>query len=88
MEAGVMVIDRISNIAVSNGILRIECVAVNATGQEKPAGMVLIPVNVAGAVVQSLVGGLQELDKKLREAAAASDTSTVPTGTIPTRKLS
>ena len=34
--------------------------------------MVLIPANVAGAVFQLLVNGMQELDKKLREATAAS----------------
>ena len=85
METSVIVIDRISNMAVSNGILRIECVAVNAAGQEKPSGMVLIPANVAGAVVQSLVNGMQELDKKRREAMAASNVGlpeTFPTGNI------
>ena len=85
METSVIVIDRISNLAVSNGILRIECVAVNAAGQEKPSGMVLIPANMAGAVVQSLVNGMQELDKKRREAMAASGgglPETFPTGKI------
>jgi hypothetical protein len=75
METNVIVVDRISNIAVSNGILRIECVSVSAAGQEKPSGTVLIPVNVAAPVVQSLVNGMQELDKKLREGA-------VPTGKL------
>jgi hypothetical protein len=87
MGTSVIVIDRMSNIAVSNGILRIECVAVSATGQEKPSGTVLIPANVAGAVIQSLVNGVQELDKKLRETAMAS-TGAISTGTTPTGKLS
>jgi hypothetical protein len=85
METSVIVTDRISNMAVSNGILRIECVAVNAAGQEKPSGTVLIPANVAGAVVQSLINGMQELDKKRREAMAASNVGlpeTFPTGNI------
>jgi len=38
METNVIVVDRISNIAVSNGILRIECVSISAAGQEKPSG--------------------------------------------------
>jgi hypothetical protein len=80
METSMIVVDRIANIAVMNGILRIECVAVTAAGQERPSGTVLIPANVAGAVVQSLVKGMQELDKKLRETAAASNPGTVPTG--------
>ena len=77
-----LIVERISNIAVSNGIVRIECVAVNASGQEKPSGTMLIPANLAGPVVHSLVKGMQELDKKLREAAATSGSipATVPTG--------
>jgi len=43
---------------------------VGAAGQEKPSGMLLIPTNVAAPVVQSLVNGMQELEKKLREAAS------------------
>jgi hypothetical protein len=85
METSVIVIDRISNLAVSNGILRVECVSVNAAGQEKPSGMVLIPANVAAAVVQSLINGMQQLDKKRREAMAASNVGlpeTFPTGNI------
>ena len=85
MEGSVIVIDRISNLAVSNGVLRIECVAVNAAGQEKPSGMVLIPANVAGAVVQSLINGMQQLDKKRRETMASSNVGLpeiFPTGNI------
>jgi len=81
METNVIIVDRISNIAVSNGILRI--VSMSASGQEKPSGTVLIPANVAGAVVQSLVNGMQELEKKLRGAMAASGgelPETFPTG--------
>ena len=79
-----MVVERIANIAVSNGIVRIECAAVNAAGQEKPSGTMLIPANLAGPVVHSLVKGMQELDKKLREAAATSSgfPATVPTGQL------
>jgi hypothetical protein len=79
-----MVVERIANIAVSNGIVRIECAAVNAAGQEKSSGTMLIPANLAGPVVHSLVKGMQELDKKLREAAATSSVfpATVPTGQL------
>jgi hypothetical protein len=78
-----MVVERIANIAVSNGIVRIECVAVNAAGQEKPSGTMLIPANLAGPVIHSLVKGMQQLDKKVREAAAADSVpATVPTGSF------
>ena len=72
-----VMIDGIKDIVFHNGIVRIECVAVNAAGQEKPSGTMLIPANLAGPVVHSLVKGMQELDKKLREAAAPA---TIPTG--------
>ena len=91
MEGNVIVIDRISGMAVINGMLRIECVALDTTGKEVPSGSVLIPGNVIGPVVQSLVNAVQEIDKKMREQAATAATSasgTVPTGTIPTGKLS
>ena len=51
METNVIMVDRISNVAVSNGIVRIECVSVSAAGEEKPSGTVLIPGIVAGQVI-------------------------------------
>jgi len=71
METTSIVVDRIGAIAIMNGMLRIECMAVNAAGQEKASGTLLIPANVAGAVAQSLVNGMQELERKLRDATAA-----------------
>ena len=78
MDANVILVDRIANVAVANGVLRLECVSMSSTGQEKASGTVLIPVAVAGQVVQGLVNAMQELDKKLRDAAAASSGAGVP----------
>jgi hypothetical protein len=83
METSVILVDRITNVAMANGVLRIECAATSSSGQEKPSGTVLIPGVVAGQVIQSLVNALQDLDKKLRETAAAASTQGFPT-TIPT----
>ena len=87
MQGNVIVIDRISGMAVVNGMLRIECVALDTTGKEVPSGSVLIPGNVIGPVVQSLVNAVQEIDKKMREQAAAAAADNMPT-TIPTGKFS
>jgi hypothetical protein len=76
MDTTSIVVDRIGAIAIMNGVLRIECMAVNAAGQEK--GTLLIPANVAGAVAQSLVNGMQQLEKKVRDA-----TATVPPAARP-----
>ena len=48
-------------------MLRIECVAVGADGQQRPSGTLVIPGAVATQVLQALINGTQELDKKLRE---------------------
>ena len=88
MDTNVILVDRITNVAVANGVLRVECAAASASssGQEKPSGTVLIPAVVAGQVVQTLINAMQELDKKAREAAAASGTQGYPT-TIPTGNM-
>jgi hypothetical protein len=62
-----VLIDTITNLSIHNGVLRIECVAVGADGQPHPSGTLVIPGAVATQVVQALVNGTQELDKKLRE---------------------
>jgi hypothetical protein len=83
METNVIIVDRIANVVVGNGVVRIECVAISGAGGEKPSGTVLIPGNIAGPVVQSLVNALQDLDRKAREAMAASSDElpeTFPTG--------
>ena len=85
MDTTVILVDRIANVAVANGVLRIEC-AVASSGQEKPSGTVLIPAVVAGQVVQTLINAIQELEKKAREAAAASGGPGYPT-TIPTGNM-
>jgi hypothetical protein len=86
MDGNVILVDRIANAAVANGVLRIECAVASSAGQEKPSGTILIPVLVAGQVVQTLVNAMQELEKKAREAAAASSSAGYPT-TIPTGNM-
>jgi hypothetical protein len=62
-----ILIDAITNIALHNGILRIECTAIGPDGQQHPSGTLVIPGAVAGQVLQALINGTKELDKKLRE---------------------
>jgi len=87
LDTNVILADRIGNVAIANGVLRIECACASASGQEKPSGTLLIPAVVAGQVIQSLLSALQDLDKKARRARAASGggeiPSTIPTGNMP-----
>jgi hypothetical protein len=62
-----VLIDAITNLSIHNGVLRIECVGIAADGQPRPTGTLIIPGAVAAQVLQSLVNGTQELDKKIRE---------------------
>ena len=62
-----ILIDGITNISFHNGVLRIECITVGPDGKPHPSGTLVIPGAIAGQVMQALVNGMQELDKKLRE---------------------
>jgi hypothetical protein len=74
-----ILIDGITNITHHGGILRIDCVTIGPDGKQHPSGTLLIPGPSVGPVLQALVNGTQELDKKLREqlqqAAAAQKPS-------------
>ena len=67
-----VLVDAISNISIHNSILRIECVAVGPDGKQHPSGTLVIPGAVAGPVLQALINGTKELDKKLREQIPTS----------------
>jgi len=62
-----ILIDSVASLAVHNGVLRIECKSVGPDGQQHTSGSLIIPGAVAGQVLESLIRGTQELEKKLRE---------------------
>lgn len=65
-----VLIDRITNLSVSNGVLRVECAAIGADGKQHPSGTLIVPGPVANQVLQALINGTQELEKKIREHQA------------------
>jgi len=69
-----ILLDAIANITMHNGVMRIECTAVGPDGKQHPSGVMLIPGAVAGPVLQGLVTGMQELEKKIREQQQAQQT--------------
>lgn len=71
----VTLIDGLKTIAFHNGILRIDCTAAGPNGEERPSGTLLIPGNQARQVLVALVNATQELEKRLREAAAQQQTT-------------
>ncbi len=70
-------IEGIANIAFYNGILRIECTAAGPDGKSHPSGTLIIPGAVAGPVLQALIKGTQDLEKKMREQQQQQQTPTV-----------
>jgi hypothetical protein len=62
-----ILIDGISNLSIHNGVLRVACIATGADGQSHPSGTLVIPGQVATHVLNALIKGTQELEKKLRE---------------------
>jgi hypothetical protein len=60
-------IDGISNITFRSGVLRIECTTVGPDGMPHPTGTLIIPGAVAGHVLEVLIRGTQEVEKKMRE---------------------
>ena len=71
-----ILVDGITNITFHSGVLRIECGTVGADGKPHASGTLLIPGQVAGPVLQALIKGTQELEKKMREAAQAQQQPT------------
>ena len=62
-----ILVDGIAGITLHNGILRVECTTVGADGKPHPSGTLVIPGPAAAQVIQVLVNGMQELDKKIKE---------------------
>jgi hypothetical protein len=62
-----ILVDAIAKLTIHSGVLRIECTAVGADGKQHPSGTLVIPGPVAGPVLQALIKGTQELEKKLGE---------------------
>ena len=62
-----ILVDAVTNLSIHNGVLRIECMAVGPDGKQHPSGTLVIPGAVAVQVLQALINGTQELEKKLRE---------------------
>ena len=71
----ILLIDGIKDVVLHNGMLRVDCVAAGPNGTERPSGTVLIPGNIAGAVVQALSNALAEFERRLREQQQPAGTA-------------
>ena len=62
-----ILIDGVTNISLHSGVVRIECTTVGADGKPHTSGTLVIPGPAAAHVLQALITGTQELEKKVRE---------------------
>ncbi|MGD9884346.1 hypothetical protein [Reyranella sp.] len=67
----IIMVDGIKDIVFHNGIVRIDCLSAGPNGEQRASGTIVIPGNVTGPILQSLANAMQELDKKMRDHAAA-----------------
>ena len=69
-----MFVDAISHITVAHGLLRIDARAVTGPGSQVLAGLLLIPLPIAGAVVRSLKETVGRAEATRRQADAPAPT--------------
>ena len=68
-----MLIDGIRSITLHGNVVRIHCVSVGADGKQEEAGTLLIPGSEVAPIMQTLVNGLQEMQKQIRERTASAE---------------
>jgi hypothetical protein len=67
-----MLIDGIKSITMHSNVVRIHCAVVGPDGKQEDAGTLLIPGGEVGPIMQTLIKGLNEMEKQIRERAAAA----------------
>ena len=67
-----MLIDGIRGITLHANVVRIHCVSVGTDGKQEEAGTLVIPGSEVAGVMQSLINGLQEMQKQMKERTAAA----------------
>lgn len=58
--------DSIKSIAMSNGNLRVTLVQNGPDNTQSDVGVLIIPVNQAGAFANALVNGLKQIDEQVK----------------------
>jgi hypothetical protein len=67
-----ILVDGIANITLHNGVVRIECLTIGSDGKPHPSGTLIVPGASVRLVLETLVNGTKELEKKLHEQQAAA----------------
>ena len=68
-----LLIDNISNVTLSNGVVRIECTTTGADGQTQTAAQLLIPAGQYSTVVQALQNAGQQLQEQVQNRESETE---------------
>jgi len=62
-----MLVEGLGKVTFVNGILRVQCLEVDASGSDKESGSIEIPSGSLAAVLNGLVNATKEIDGKLKD---------------------
>jgi len=62
-----MLVEGLGQVTFVNGILRVQCLEVDASGADKESGSIEIPSGSLAAVLNGLVNATKEIDGKLKD---------------------
>lgn len=63
-----MIIDNIGKTTLVNGIVRIQTLKVQPGGEQINSGELEIPANIAGPILDAIVGSVKEIESQLKES--------------------
>jgi hypothetical protein len=72
MTHPLILVESITKASLSNGIVRLQCLRTNSDGQQTESAELLIPANRAGAVAQSLVKALRDIERQMADQAQSA----------------
>ena len=68
-----MMIEKLGAVSLRNGIVRIQCIATGADGQEQVTGELVIPAAQYGQVAGGMQTAGKQLQEKLEQARKAQE---------------
>ena len=71
-----MMMEKLGSVSLRNGVVRIQCIATGADGQEQVTGELVIPAAQYGQVAGGMQAAGKQLQEKLEQARKAQEDQT------------
>ena len=68
-----MMMEKLGSVSLRNGVVRIQCIATGADGQEQVTGELVIPAAQYGQVAGGMQAAGKQLQEKLEQARKAQE---------------